>query len=61
MKVQNKIMERFLREQSGQDLLEYALVASLIALATVAALNPVGNAVAGVFISAIDSLVAAFQ
>lgn len=61
MRVHNKWVAKFLEDRSGQDLLEYALVASLIALATVAALNPVGNAVASVFISAIDSLVAAFQ
>jgi pilus assembly protein Flp/PilA len=40
---------RRLREsQEGQDLMEYALMASLIAVVCVAAITSVGNAVSGV-------------
>ncbi len=39
------------REDSGQDLIEYALVAALIALAAVVGMNQVANAINEAFIS----------
>ena len=36
---------RFVREEAGQDLIEYALLAAGIALAAVVAINAVGTAV----------------
>lgn len=41
----------FLRDESGQDLIEYALIAGLLALAAVASLKNVANAVKSVFTS----------
>jgi pilus assembly protein Flp/PilA len=40
---------RFLREDDGQDLVEYVLLVSLIALAVAAAFPPVTAAITGVF------------
>lgn len=34
-----QLMKNFLNEESGQDLIEYALIAALIALAAIAAMN----------------------
>ena len=36
---------RLLREDDGQDLIEYALLAALIALAAVTAMNQLGGAI----------------
>jgi pilus assembly protein Flp/PilA len=43
------VLELFLCEESGQDLIEYALIAALIALAAVGAMQSVGSSVANVF------------
>ncbi|MQA28843.1 MAG: Flp family type IVb pilin [Luteitalea sp.] len=37
-------MARILREEDGQDLIEYTLVAALISIASVLAIGSVGNA-----------------
>ena len=42
-----KILNRLQRDESGQDLIEYALIAALIALAAVASLKTVGTGVVG--------------
>jgi len=39
----------FVREDSGQDLLEYALLVGLIALVCVVAVTAAGNSVSGIF------------
>ena len=44
-------MRSLLRDDSGQDLLEYALLTALIALAAVAAVGAAGVSVKGVFTS----------
>ncbi len=44
-------MRSLLRDDSGQDLLEYALLTALIALAAVAAVRAAGVSVKGVFTS----------
>jgi pilus assembly protein Flp/PilA len=44
-----KLMARLLRDDEGQDLVEYVLLVSLIALAVAAAFPPVTNAITAVF------------
>jgi pilus assembly protein Flp/PilA len=46
-----QILSRFLNDESGQDLVEYALVAALVALAAIAGVGRVGSAVGSVFTS----------
>ena len=43
------LMARLLRDDEGQDLVEYVLLVSLIALAVAAAFPPVTNAITAVF------------
>lgn len=43
-----------LRDESGQDLIEYALVAALIALGAIAAMNSVATGISNAF-SAVSS------
>jgi pilus assembly protein Flp/PilA len=45
----NTLLHRFLRDDSGQDLIEYALIAALIALAAVSIMGTVGNSIASIF------------
>ena len=40
-----KMLKKLHREESGQDLIEYALVALLIALAAIAGMSSVGGSV----------------
>ena len=40
---------RFLREESGQDLIEYALVVAIIALAAVASMHTLANDINNAF------------
>jgi len=46
--VKNLIV-RFVREEEGQDLIEYALLAALIALAAVTTMTALGTKISGVF------------
>ena len=41
-----QVLSHFLNDESGQDIVEYALVAALVALATIAGVGRVGSAVA---------------
>lgn len=41
--------QKLLRGEEGQDLVEYALLASLIALAAMASISPIASAVTTVF------------
>ena len=50
------LLTRFIREDEGQDLIEYALLIVFIALVVVAALDPLGNAVKDVYDSVSDEL-----
>jgi len=43
------LLQRFLSEESGQDLIEYGLIAALIALAAVTIMGTIGNSIASVF------------
>ena len=45
----NDLSKKLISEESGQDLIEYALVAALIGLGAVAALQGVTNSVGNVF------------
>jgi Flp pilus assembly pilin Flp len=42
-------LRRFWRDDSGQDLIEYALLVSLVALVAVGAVSEVGQTIKGVF------------
>jgi pilus assembly protein Flp/PilA len=44
-------VKNLISDESGQDLIEYALVASLIGLVAVATLRPLGVTIAGIFTS----------
>ena len=44
-----KLIARFVREDEGQDLIEYALLAGLISLASVLAITALGTAIQGKF------------
>ena len=43
------LFARFIREEEGQDLIEYALLAALIAVAAIAAITAVGTNINAVF------------
>ena len=43
------ILKTFVRDESGQDLIEYALVAALVGLGAVAAMNGLANAIGNTF------------
>ena len=53
MQIAAAIIRRFRRSEEGQDLLEYGLLASLIALVALAAVTNLGQTVMNVFWSAI--------
>lgn len=44
-----KLIKNLRRDESGQDLIEYSLVAALIALAAVASMQGVATAITGAF------------
>ena len=44
-----KMMKRFVRETEGQDLIEYALLAALIGLATTAAMTALSGSISTEF------------
>ena len=52
-------MRQFLRDESGQDLIEYALVAALIALGAIAAMNNVATGISNAFSAVSSSLTSA--
>jgi len=43
------LLKRFVREEEGQDLIEYALLAGFISLVAVAAITSVGPGINGVY------------
>ena len=49
------MLKRLWQEEDGQDLVEYALVAALIGLASVAALNTVATDLKAAFSNAVSS------
>jgi pilus assembly protein Flp/PilA len=42
-------VKRFIRDEEGQDLIEYALLASLIAIVSIAALTTLGTTVSALY------------
>jgi pilus assembly protein Flp/PilA len=49
MKKLNRILSSVLSDESGQDLIEYALVAALIALGATAAMNSLAGSISTAF------------
>jgi len=49
-------LKSFRQDESGQDLIEYALIAALIALAAVAGMKTVGTGIVGAFNSVATQL-----
>jgi pilus assembly protein Flp/PilA len=50
------VLSDLARDESGQDLIEYALVAALVALGAVASMRGLGNKVASTFVAVTGSL-----
>jgi len=50
------LFARFVREESGQDLIEYSLLAALIAVASIAAMNTLAGDINGIFAKVGDAL-----
>jgi pilus assembly protein Flp/PilA len=48
-KIEMRSITRFMHEDEGADLIEYALLAGLISLAAVATLQTVGTSITGLF------------
>ena len=59
MKNYREALINLLRDDSGQDLIEYALIAGVIGLGAVAALTPLNTAIAGLFTKIQTALAAA--
>ena len=38
----NKMIQRFIREEAGQDIIEYALLAAFISIAAIVAIRAIG-------------------
>ena len=55
-----EILKRLQEDESGQDLIEYALIAALIALAAVAGMKTVGEGIRGAFDNVNTGLTNAF-
>lgn len=49
MKSMKQLLKNLMTEESGQDLIEYALVAALVGLGSVAAMNGLANSIAKTF------------
>ena len=49
--VKSQILWEALKEEKGQDLIEYALVCALIALAATAGMSTMANAINGAFVT----------
>jgi pilus assembly protein Flp/PilA len=43
------LIQRFIREESGQDLIEYAMLAALISIAAIATLRLIGPNIIAIF------------
>ena len=54
-----KLFNRFVREDEGQDLIEYALLAALISIVSIAAISAVGTALLGSLSKSADDINAA--
>jgi Flp pilus assembly pilin Flp len=52
----SELIKRFVYEEEGQDLVEYALLLVFLALAAITALPALGQAVSNVFVAAKSTL-----
>jgi pilus assembly protein Flp/PilA len=59
MKSFKLILTNFVNDESGQDLIEYALVAAVVSLGAVASLQPLATEVSAVFTSVTATLTGA--
>jgi pilus assembly protein Flp/PilA len=50
------LLTRLVREESGQDLIEYALLAAFISLAAIAAMRILATGISGLFTQVSDEL-----
>ncbi len=53
----NKLATRLWKEESGQDLVEYALLIALLGLAAISTLGTLASAIKGVFTRAASNMV----
>ena len=53
------LFARFVREEKGQDLIEYSLLAALISVGSIAAMGTIKDAINGVFSTVSTSLTSA--
>jgi pilus assembly protein Flp/PilA len=53
------LVNRFVREEEGQDLIEYSLLAALIAVACILAMNTLAGQINGIFARIGDALAGA--
>lgn len=51
MKATKRLLRSLLHEESGQDLIEYALIAVLIALVAITGLNGLGSSIKNYYVS----------
>ena len=51
-----EVLARFITREEGQDLVEYALLVSLIALAAIAGIGPIASAITSTFNNVSTSL-----
>jgi pilus assembly protein Flp/PilA len=51
-----QLVKKLIVEESGQDLIEYALVAALVGLGSVASMNSLANSIANTFAGVGNSL-----
>ena len=54
-----KLAAGFVRDESGQSMIEYTLVATLIGVAAIATMTPLGTAISAAFSKITSSLTAA--
>jgi|tagenome__1003787_1003787.scaffolds.fasta_scaffold18854760_3 pilus assembly protein Flp/PilA len=53
------VLVRFVAEEAGQDLIEYALLAGLISIASILAITTLGTAISGHYTTVGNSVTAA--
>jgi pilus assembly protein Flp/PilA len=59
MKNYREALMNLLRDDSGQDLIEYALVAGLISLGAIAVMGPIGKTISTIFTNISTNLTSA--
>jgi pilus assembly protein Flp/PilA len=56
MIMKSTLLKNFLNDESGQDLIEYALVAAVISLGAVASLQPLATEIGSIFTAVTSTL-----